>query len=64
MCCLSQGGDEIDDVFGCIIMNTNGEIKVAPLDTYNIRGRNKLNLGDGGLVSSAILRNMILILHE
>jgi len=47
-----QGGDGIDDVFGCVIMNTNGEIKVVPLDTYNIRGGKKLNMGDGGLVSS------------
>ena len=52
---FSQGGNGIDDVFGCIVMNTNGMIKIAPLDTYNVHGSNKLNLGDGGLVSSVNL---------
>jgi len=47
-----QGGEAIDDVFGCTIMNMNGETKVSPLDTYNVHGSNKLNMGDGGLVSS------------
>ena len=47
--CL-QGGDEIDDVFGCVIIDTNGTITVEAIDTYNIAGGGRRNIGDGDSV--------------
>ena len=45
---LCQGGDEIDDVFGCTT-TSNGTI-VA--DTYNVAGGDRSNVGDNsGMVS-------------
>ncbi|XP_065905952.1 putative ferric-chelate reductase 1 [Dysidea avara] len=43
-----MGGDEIDDVFGCVTVNTNGVSTIAAIDTYNIRGGGRQNFGDGG----------------
>ena len=50
-----QGGDEIDDVFGCVTVNTNGIITVAAIDTYNIAGGERQNLGDGETVKHCVM---------
>ena len=44
MVVLTQGGDEIDDIFGCTTNNDGGELTVA--DTYNIAGGGRSNVGD------------------
>ena len=48
--CVTQGGDEIDDIFGCTTTN-NGTI-VA--DTYNIAGGDRSNVGDNSGVVSIV----------
>ena len=38
-----KGGDEIDDIFGCIT-NNGSHLMVA--DTYNVAGGERSNVGD------------------
>ena len=44
MVVVMQGGDEIDDIFGCTTSNNGDELTVA--DTYNIAGGERSNVGD------------------
>ena len=44
MVVVIQGGDEIDDIFGCTTSNNGGELTVA--DTYNVAGGERSNVGD------------------
>ena len=39
-----QGGDEIDDIFGCTTTNNGSQLIVA--DTYNVAGGERSNVGD------------------
>ena len=39
-----QGGDKIDDIFGCITNNSDSQLIVA--DTYNVAGGSRNNIGD------------------
>ena len=39
-----QGGDEIDDIFGCISIDNGSQLMVA--DTYNVAGGDRNNVGD------------------
>jgi len=39
-----QGGDEIDDIFGCISTDDGSQLIVA--DTYNVAGGDRNNVGD------------------
>ena len=48
----SQGGDEIDGVFRCIA--DENRFTFSAIDTYNIHGGHKLNLGDGGMVNNVM----------
>ena len=39
-----KGGDEIDDIFGCITTDNGSQLMVA--DTYNIAGGSRSNIED------------------
>jgi len=45
-----QGGDEIDDVFGCVAMTRNNMVTVTAIDTYNAAGGGRQNHADGETV--------------
>ncbi|XP_065905953.1 uncharacterized protein [Dysidea avara] len=53
-----MGGDEIDDVFGCITRRTGDgdDVIVAAIDTYNIQGGDRENVGDG-VTDDIVLHN-------
>ena len=40
----TQGGDEIDDIFGCTTTGDDGSVVVA--DTFNVAGGGRNNVGD------------------
>ena len=49
-CDSAQGGDEIDDVFGCVAKTRNNMVTVTAIDTFNAAGGGRQNLGDGETV--------------
>ncbi|XP_065905954.1 ferric-chelate reductase 1-like [Dysidea avara] len=53
-----MGGEKIDDVFGCITRRTGDgdDVIVAAIDTYNIRGGGRENVGDG-ITDGIVLHN-------
>ena len=55
-----QGGDAIDDVFGCTTNGSNSEVIVT--DTYNIAGGGRDNVGDfSGMVYHCL--GIFLLVH-
>ena len=45
--CSLQGGDEIDDIFGCSTVDSGAiEGRVVFADTYNVAGGDRQNVGD------------------
>ena len=44
---VPQGGDEIDDIFGCTTVDTDViSRRFAIADTYNVAGGDRQNVGD------------------
>ena len=47
--CSLQGGDEIDDIFGCSTVDGNSldlDQRIDFADTYNVAGGGRQNVGD------------------
>ena len=43
---VTQGGDKIDDTFGCTTTGNASDIQVVVADTYNTAGGSRINVVD------------------